>query len=49
MTIRTKSLLLLTPDSVVCFVASTLYPGLTGLGFSVWLLRTMHIGRPDGE
>src|SRR6516165_2381403 len=44
MTIRIKSLLLLTPDPVVCFVASTLYPGLAGLGFSVWLLRTMHIG-----
>ena len=49
MTIRIKSLLLLTPDPVVCFVASTLYPGLAGLGFSVWLLRTRHIGRPDGE
>ena len=49
MTIRTKNLLLLTPDPVVCFVASTLYPGLAGLGFSVWLLRTRHIGRPDGE
>ena len=48
MTIRIKNLLLLT-DSVVCFVASTLYPGLTGLGFSLWLLRTRHIGRPDGK
>jgi hypothetical protein len=49
MTIRTKSLLLLIPDPVVWFVIPTLYPGLTGLGFSVWLLRTVHIGRPDGK
>jgi hypothetical protein len=48
MTIRIKNLTLLTPD-VVCFVASTLYPGLTGLGFSVWLRRARRIARPDGE